>query len=402
MIDSLKINDSLKLGGSVTIQLRNKKGKVIKEIKEHNFITPVVKDFQNFIQRFVITFNTKNGINFSGTGITMPWGFGLNGSKFSVYLKDSDAYPDPNHFLNRHQIGNTVGYADGDLYTGSDTLRGTINSAESNVTENGVKMVFDWPTHAANGTIRSIQFGTYGNVPVFTISIGNSSNISSLYGLSFYNGRFYTYNEKAGYFGYFSRTGLWVPLFSKPAAIPGVTACCYDGAYWYVCYSTTSANNFFKLDAAGNIIYSIKLSIAPSRVAISNGVLAVTDGSTIYEVNPNTGALTGKQILIPVPSLYLTSWGNNGLIAYTSGGTAKYMWFIPIDFSGYFEINTSGSATWYFSFGTVDDGNMFVGYNYYALEYLCLGTIFSRVILPQPIIKTSANTLKVIYEFNYY
>jgi hypothetical protein len=56
--------------------------------------------------------------------------------------------------------GNLVGYGDKTTaYSGPDTLRGTINLAESNLDLSGnglVHFVFDFPTHAANGTFESL------------------------------------------------------------------------------------------------------------------------------------------------------------------------------------------------------------------------------------------------------
>ena len=57
--------------------------------------------------------------------------------------------------------GEVIGWASTtETYSGSDELRGTINTGESFVDEmNGqVHFVFDFPTHAANGTFQSIYF----------------------------------------------------------------------------------------------------------------------------------------------------------------------------------------------------------------------------------------------------
>lgn len=57
--------------------------------------------------------------------------------------------------------GNLIGYANATAYTGSDTQRGTLNTAESgfDIQNMVMKFVFDWPTHAANGTFRTVGFG---------------------------------------------------------------------------------------------------------------------------------------------------------------------------------------------------------------------------------------------------
>ena len=52
-------------------------------------------------------------------------------------------------------------------YAGTDPLRGTINNAESELTDRTqsgyLKYVFDFPTHAANGNINSIWWAYGGN-----------------------------------------------------------------------------------------------------------------------------------------------------------------------------------------------------------------------------------------------
>lgn len=61
--------------------------------------------------------------------------------------------------------GNLIGFARRDSdYAGTDIKRGTINRLESNITFDGnqitIHIVFDFPTHAANGTFQSIWWGS--------------------------------------------------------------------------------------------------------------------------------------------------------------------------------------------------------------------------------------------------
>lgn len=77
-----------------------------------------------------------------------------------IYLTDSDK---PENANEQRVMGNIIGYAHRNTnYSGNDTRKGTINRAESKfeVTDSKIKMnfVFDFPTHAANGTIESIYW----------------------------------------------------------------------------------------------------------------------------------------------------------------------------------------------------------------------------------------------------
>lgn len=51
-----------------------------------------------------------------------------------------------------------VGWANRTEYAGADTKRGTPNPVESIANSEFAKWVFDWPTHAANGTFRSVEW----------------------------------------------------------------------------------------------------------------------------------------------------------------------------------------------------------------------------------------------------
>lgn len=95
-----------------------------------------------------------------------------------LYLTDHDK---PENVNEQRVMGNVVGYAHrNSTYSGDDTKRGTINRAETKfeVTDNKMKInfVFDFPTHAANGTIESIYWAEddiegkdyfYNGVPLF-------------------------------------------------------------------------------------------------------------------------------------------------------------------------------------------------------------------------------------------
>lgn len=54
--------------------------------------------------------------------------------------------------------GTVIGWANKTAYSGTDVYRGTPNTAESEATPTRVTWVFDWPTHAAVGTFRSLTW----------------------------------------------------------------------------------------------------------------------------------------------------------------------------------------------------------------------------------------------------
>ncbi|WP_333887902.1 hypothetical protein [Clostridium sp.] len=96
-----------------------------------------------------------------------------------VVLTTGDVPEDPYDYFT---WGSIIGYADG-LYTysGSDVLRGTVNTSETTRTNTGASgirhYVIDFPTSAANGTFKSI----YWTGGASTGSTAQNPNINSLY-----------------------------------------------------------------------------------------------------------------------------------------------------------------------------------------------------------------------------
>lgn len=402
MIDTLNINKNSQLGGMVTVQLK-KDDKIVEEVKAHNFITPMISELQNFVQRNCIAYDLKNGY-YSCEQVYIPSFFTNNYSDTYIYLTDSDANPDPNAIQNRYVVGNVVGYATKNLYSGSDAQRGTINAAESVPTENGIKLVFDWPTHAANGTIKSIQFVRVQPDALFckyirTLDFGRTIT-------TYMNGKFYAYSYQEGYFGYITRTGLWVRLLAKPTAVTDVTSCCYDGTYWYVVYATTGKTNFWKIDNNGTIVTSATLPFVPYYIAKNGNYLAIVGGSGyIYQYDLN-GVYLNKRIYINAVFFGLCAWSNYFVVFTSDSGYINSYWILPADTFDYYQKIGQKFRLQNFASTVITDENIIVGYYYSGgsscFYYYLFGNVISRVILPQAITKTSANTLKVIYEFNYY
>ena len=56
---------------------------------------------------------------------------------------------------------NNIGYAGG-TYSGTNTMRGTLNQNESTAITNGYRFVWDFSTDKANGTIKSLSLTSRG------------------------------------------------------------------------------------------------------------------------------------------------------------------------------------------------------------------------------------------------
>ena len=160
-----KVNFSpLEPKGLIKVELfeGNKK---IDEVNTHNFIAKaVLTDMFKIAMKSLFTRNRKTG----GRKIHED----INDIFKCVHLTDATHPEDPSNewFLQ----GNEIGYAlSDDVYVGSDVLRGSYNEVESFTTGKKVRMVFDFPTHAANGTFQSIYFSNRGSA--FITSINNNT-----------------------------------------------------------------------------------------------------------------------------------------------------------------------------------------------------------------------------------
>lgn len=78
----------------------------------------------------------------------------------SILLFQENLEENPNNFIPNLSKQHNIGYAV-NPYSGTNPLRGTLNSAETKDLENGRRYVWDFGTDKANGTIRSIGMTNY-------------------------------------------------------------------------------------------------------------------------------------------------------------------------------------------------------------------------------------------------
>lgn len=134
--------------GRTTIQLFNAKtGELEQEVMSENVIN-------NWI--------AKDAYDMAFRGYVNSYKTGLFASPFYYLLLSNAAVPESADA--KEIVGDMVAWASRQTYSGSAINRGTLNTAESwysNRTTAGkttAHLVFDFPTHAANGTIRTIYW----------------------------------------------------------------------------------------------------------------------------------------------------------------------------------------------------------------------------------------------------
>jgi len=310
--------------------------------------------------------------------------------------------------------GIQIGWADKSTYSGGDALRGTPNTAESYANNQRVHWVFDWPTHAGNGTLQTIIWGNTFN-PVANSSLLASTGIfgsykstlalatdgSYLYVLG-YNGDLYKLTMDGAIQG--SSINIGVSAGSDYGF--GLT---YSNGYLY---AITWDGRLYKLTTDGVIQGSGVNTGIISSMGYSNLALA-TDGSYLYVLRYDgdlykltmDGIVQGSSVNVGITDdwlcgfglvcdgSYLYSMDSNGNISkFTKNGTLIYSYVragVP-------------------SYGNTGLGFAYANSRFYAIRYNgdlykvgIRDRYFARTRLAAPVTKTNQQTMKIQYDFIY-
>ena len=176
--------------GKVTVSLFDESGNKIREAKTENLVYDWIKPWA-FKQAYELNFGIGTyGPSQGTTNITSTQSCLEGLSKYIMLFNGNHDDVNTKQALIKDTL---VGYAGRYLtYSGGSTQQGTYNSAESNigVDDNGnlvFHMVYDFPTHAANGTITGVGMGSNtssSNVELFSCKYSNFEDDS--YGIGQY------------------------------------------------------------------------------------------------------------------------------------------------------------------------------------------------------------------------
>lgn len=170
MFERVFINDD-NVRGEVTVKLINDTTKKIEEeVKVENKISKSALQAIQLSQREIFFSKIDSNLNKSvydkfGSGpymIRLISGQFRDGQENTTFydLDKRERVLSPYYsYENLKTIGGTVGHSFFGTYTGTSTLRGSLNLAESYATNKRIHIVLDWPTHASNGTISAL--GTF-------------------------------------------------------------------------------------------------------------------------------------------------------------------------------------------------------------------------------------------------
>lgn len=160
--ESIKAKPNARTRGKVTVSLFDEKGNKQREIKTENIVYDWVKAYS-----FKNTYLTNFGLGTMGANNSAAICTGNNTgivplSKYLMLFSGDHEDINPKKSLIKDTL---VGYAGRyENYSGSDILKGTYNSIESktSIDEEGnivFHMVYDFPTHSANGNITGVGLG---------------------------------------------------------------------------------------------------------------------------------------------------------------------------------------------------------------------------------------------------
>lgn len=437
--------------GVATIELFNSNtGEMIYKAETENVINNSVGRLM-FLDCFYRRLRCKGSV--TSTYIKLPFK--------RLYLSDYTGLEDPNE---KYFKGEVIGWADKDEpYSGSSTLQGTVNLGESYsefMPDGKLRMhfVFDFPTHAANGTFQTIywyQDAVKNSVYSTEVNLFNTSTVEKKYRVICDYG---TYNcsdyDNTGYYVYSkSILGINYRMFksfyldnstnkqseymhfykedgSELTTSEYISGVCADNNSLYLYYNRESSVDIykFKLDGA----WISKTTIVATSYKNTSGITpTIKDFSVIegvpyiavyYKINGNyechllklneTFGITEDRI-IKTPSYGGSTWYISSVSKtkdYWILGDSSFK-FLFYDNSFNLLLENINMSTWisssskiYFysknhSYGyclTSSSSSSTYYYTYYVFGPSRIG---AQTLLAAPVTKTPTNTMKIQYDF---
>ena len=394
--------------GIATIQLFDAKtGALELEAKTHNIIYQAVYDWLKSYQWDKFCTGAYNKTNTYDGYWEMDNIYLVASAKPESERVDIFNYDDTQN----GNPGQLVGWANKATYSGSDTQRGTPNSAETYANDEKIRWVFDWPTHAANGTFQTIiwanTIGLY--LAQTSITIPYENNIETSLGLAF-DGTYFYVLKPNGTLYKIDQSGTIIATYNLGISVKsyGGMNLTYDGTYLYAMQWN---GNIYKISTDGVVIGSpISTGIVsfggdyytPIGIAYLGGYFYILNyDGTLYKVTTSGSIVSQVNTGLSFSKYNGCDLACDGTYLYTT------------NYSGtLYKLNTSGTvvgtfdtginAGIYSSHGLAYDGaNICMAVNIGATLYKVYGTsrYFARTLLASPITKTNQNTMKVIYEF---
>ncbi len=421
-IEKVKQKLIMPVQGIATVKLYDDlTGKQVYEAKSENRITAALANIA-FLDGFYYPMLENSQENlFKKIFITYPFRV--------LSLTTGDIPEDPyDYFI----WGNIVGYADAWYpYTGDSELMGTVNKGEWLREDKGGKgtkhFVFDFPTHVANGTFKSIYWsggqkdGSNAQTPNINDMYKKRTIKEEKYSIPYYNlctdkNNLYTLEIDKVTVNVYDKFSIEkkndITLKEKAKAIS------YDGTNFWILIEDGS---FKKLDknfniiesypksakVPDNLVYDVEyydIAVTESNVYITyNGCIKRNGSSMDYRscvaMYDKDGTFVKKAEVCTGTSsrLFITRIPNNKLYVIVNVTRAIQL---NMDLSIY------GSINWgdynYSSINWDKDTQTLFAFNdrsYRSLNEYYIVPASAHTLLPEPVTKTPVNTMKIQYDF---
>jgi len=306
--------------------------------------------------------------------------------------------------------GMQIGWANKSTYSGSDTMRGTPNTAESYATNNRIHWVFDWPTHAANGTFQTIIWGN-SFLPYTDTVLNKSIGIYEGGGNASFDlatdGTFLYTLAPDGIFYKISTSGD--VLSSIDTGIRSYCSKCITFMDPYF-YAMEYNGTLYKISTSGAVLNTYNTGINTNS---STGFGLASDGTYLYALSAYEKVL----YKISADGTVISSHNIEGSMerGSSSGFSLTYVSpYLYVSSSVYrlYKISLTGEIigalsspiyTIYYTVGITSIGEYLYLLNYDRNLYKChiADRYFARTRLAAPVTKTNQQTLKVQYDFIY-
>ncbi|SHF33509.1 hypothetical protein [Caloramator proteoclasticus] len=317
VIKETKFKDDRGIKGKVLVEIFDAKtNKKVKEAYTENIIPDLFfKDM--FLRHFaggIMGINTRSQDQF-------------NNNFECIYLTDSTK---PESANTEKVTGNIIGYAYRNTeYSGTDTLRGTINKLESKMEiVNGkirTTFVFDFPTHAANGRFESIYWGAepskrekfFIGPPIFGRNNGDGTVYAkqNLYKEKYWSiiNIFYS----GGSSGYFRKALRFNDYNKGYALLDGTNTSATNSSYIQFPESLKGHQLYVPIDLS--LDYYVDFTNAVKLLNSSGGAFIsneLHDVVPVYKENGEIDYFVGVYIYYSSPNYYLKiyKWSNVGVL----------------------------------------------------------------------------------------
>lgn len=427
------IKPSQSITGHYKVELFNaRSGRKVEECEGENLITNSLNKYWTLFN-YVVS-NCVSQTQYDNSGQSLPFG--------NIYLTSSTAAENVN--TNR-VLGNVIGWANrSNAYSGTDIYRGTINLAESGFTGAGtIKRVFDWSTHAGNGTFQSL-FWTMGNQQTVTTQtppligqVMRMSTFSNSVNLSDSNSRTCVRNDEIYYtaasgiiykytrvptsYGFNTVSTLFVNMSASDNDIQGVE---WDGTNFWVFGDQN--DKMYKLDTSGNVVTSWSITKA---TYFDTWVRFTCFGGKIYTFKRNDattwnlykfatdGTLENTYNLYSAGRNITDSEINSSSCSFCNDGNSMFLLStVSTPSLSVFEFDGSGNVL--YDFESEYQSSALPGYSAcfdlnskllhfhsttsggYASNFTGFEPL-TQTLLPASITKTSTQTMKITYTFNF-